>query len=96
MRLLYKIGVIILETGARIMKFSSLRMAGEQKNYFRWLPGKIKKGVKMGIGYDTMTIICDICKEKQMIKTIKIKNEWFGVCSECDKLKEVKNDNDQK
>jgi hypothetical protein len=34
MRLLYRIGQIILETGARIMKFAVLRMAGEQKKLF--------------------------------------------------------------
>lgn len=50
----------------------------------------------MGLGYETMTIVCDICKERPLKKTIKIKDKWFGVCSECDMTKEVKNDNDQK
>jgi len=29
------------------------------------------------------TLMCDICKERPMVDTKKIKGEWKGVCNEC-------------
>ena len=31
------------------------------------------------------TILCDICKEKPMIKSIEIARFWKGVCADCEK-----------
>jgi hypothetical protein len=41
--------------------------------------------------WEVKTLICDICRERPIIDTIKIKGEWKGVCSECRPDKEVKN-----
>jgi hypothetical protein len=38
--------------------------------------------------WENKTIVCDICKEREMKKTMKIKGNWLGVCKEC----EPKND----
>lgn len=46
----------------------------------------------MGLGYETMVIICDICKERPLKTTIKVKGVWVGVCSECEPKKEIKDD----
>jgi hypothetical protein len=35
-----------------------------------------------------MTLMCDICKERPVIDTQKIKGEWKGVCRECGGVKE--------
>jgi hypothetical protein len=45
--------------------------------------------------WELKTLVCDICKKNEMKKTIKIKGEWKGVCSECEPNKEVKNEQDQ-
>jgi hypothetical protein len=35
---------------------------------------------------------CDICKERPVKDTIKVKGEWLGLCLECMPKKEVKNE----
>ena len=40
--------------------------------------------------WDTKTLVCDICKERPMKKTVKIKGEWTGVCEECEPKEEKK------
>ena len=43
------------------------------------------------------TIICDLCKQGEVTKTIELtRGHWVGVCSNCEPKKEGKNDNDQK
>jgi hypothetical protein len=37
--------------------------------------------------WENKIIVCDICKEREMKKTILIKGEFKGVCKECE-LKE--------
>ena len=40
--------------------------------------------------WEVKIILCDICKERPMKKTIKIKGEYKAVCSECEpKEKEI-------
>jgi len=42
--------------------------------------------------WELKTLVCDICKERPIIDTIKINGEYKGVCKECKPNKEVKND----
>lgn len=32
---------------------------------------------------ENMTLVCDICRERPLVDTVKIKGVWFGVCNEC-------------
>lgn len=41
---------------------------------------------------ENKTIVCDKCKERPFIKTIKVNGIWLGVCSECDTTKEGRNE----
>lgn len=39
--------------------------------------------------WEVKTIVCDICKERPIKKTIEIeRGHWIGVCSECEPKKE--------
>lgn len=41
--------------------------------------------------WETKTVVCDICKERPMKKTVEInRGEYKGVCDECDPTKEDK------
>jgi hypothetical protein len=43
--------------------------------------------------WEYKTILCDICKERPMKKTIQVSIGVFkGVCSECEPKKEIKNE----
>jgi len=34
--------------------------------------------------WENKVIVCDICKERPLKKTIKIQGEWKGICNECE------------
>ena len=42
--------------------------------------------------WELKIIVCDICRERPIIDTIKINGEYMGVCKECMAEKEDKND----
>jgi hypothetical protein len=41
--------------------------------------------------WEIKVIVCDICKERSLKKTIRINGKWKGVCEECEP-KGVKNE----
>jgi hypothetical protein len=41
---------------------------------------------------EVMTLVCDVCKERPLKTTIKIKDRWLGVCESCEPQREVKNE----
>jgi len=43
--------------------------------------------------WEVKTILCDICKERPLKKTIELtRGRWIGVCQECEPKSEVKNE----
>lgn len=40
--------------------------------------------------WEIKTLVCDICKERPLKKTIIIKGKWKGVCDECEPKKDEK------
>jgi len=42
--------------------------------------------------WENKILVCDICKERPMKKTIQVAiGRWLGVCEECEIKKEKKN-----